>query len=228
MRKILKGILLKFPLGKRIWQITKATLLLRQTSFRALFFEVNKNDICIDIGANIGYASLVIWLKGAKCIYAIEPNIVAFNVLKNNIHEIKNINILNLAVSSATKKENLYLHKKIDNISDSEKILDLSQASSLLSSKTNLGSCFYEVEGIKLKDLIEKFNINPTVIKCDIEGGEYIIYKDLIELAKSSNIRKIFVECHAKKYPKYQKLHKEFMKLIKENKLENIIDTSWH
>ena len=43
---------------------------------------VNKNDICIDLGANIGNASLVMWIKGVSKIYALEPNLEAFNVLK--------------------------------------------------------------------------------------------------------------------------------------------------
>ena len=39
------------PSQKRIWQIAKAFSLLRQKSFRDLFFAV-KDDICLDLGAN--------------------------------------------------------------------------------------------------------------------------------------------------------------------------------
>ena len=74
---------------------------------------VNKNDICIDLGANIGNASLVMWIKGASKIYALEPNLEAFNVLKENIKGIENINALNIAISSETKKENSFQFKSI-------------------------------------------------------------------------------------------------------------------
>ena len=228
LKKILKKILLKFPLGKKIWQIIRATLNLRNSSYRKLFLIVNKNDICIDLGANIGSASLVMWLKGSKKIYAIEPNIEAFNVLEKNLEGIKNISTLNIAISSETKEEKLYLHKDLEIKSDSEKVVEFSQASSLLSDKTNLGNVFIKVHAKSLIDLLAELKTKPTIIKCDIEGGEYIIFKQIIESAKSFKIRKILVECHAKKYPQYQKLHEEFMKLIKENKLEHVIDTSWH
>ena len=70
------------PFGRKLFQGLKAIYLLRIRSFRLLFLHVNKNDICIDLGANIGNASLVMWLKGVRKIYALEPNLEAFNVLK--------------------------------------------------------------------------------------------------------------------------------------------------
>ena len=168
------------------------------------------------------------WLKGVRKIYALEPNLEAFNVLKKNIQGLKNIYALNIAISSETKKENLYLHKDIKNKSPKDEILRLSQASSLLSDKTNIGDKFYEVQAKSLIDFLFELEESPTIIKCDIEGGEYIIYKQLIESVRSFGIRKVFVECHAKKYPAYKKLHKDFINLIKENNLEGIIDTNWH
>ncbi len=228
MRIFLKRILFKLFFGKRLWQITKATLLLRHSSFRKLFFKVKRDDVCIDLGANIGYASLIMWLKGSKNIYAIEPNIEAFKVLKKNIEGIKNISAFNIAISSETKKENLYLHKDVKDKSDKDKILKLSEASSLLSDKTNIGNQFYEVQAKSLIDLCAELRKTPTLIKCDIEGGEYFIYKQLVKCAKSFKINKIFVECHATKYPQYKKVHNDFMKCIKKNKLEKVIDTSWH
>ena len=227
-KKFLKNIILKIPYGIKVWQVTRAILLLREKSFRDLFLAINKKDICLDLGANRGYTSLIMWLKGAKFIYCLEPNIKALEILRVNLKGIKNIYILDLAISSKTEVQNLYLHKSVKNFSDSEKILEYSQASSLMSNKTNLGDCFYKVQTITLEDLYLKLSCKPSIIKCDIEGGEYIIYKQLIECARSFGIRKIFVECHGNKYPQYKKLHKDFMNLIKENKLESTIDTSWH
>ena len=224
----LKRIFIRLPFGQRIWQIFKAIMLLRDPSFRELFLNVNRQDVCIDIGANIGYASLVMWLKGSKSIYALEPNIEAFKVLKKNLSGIHNISLFNIAVSSETRREKLYLHKLIKDKSNKDKIIELSQASSLLADKTNIGNIFYEIESKSLIDFFDETNQKPTIIKCDIEGGEYLIYEQLIQCAKLFKIRKIFVECHAKKYPQYEKLHQNFINLIKQNNLEDIIDTSWH
>ena len=77
-----KRIIHKLPFGRKLFQVLKAIYLLRIKSFRLLFLHVNKNDICIDLGANIGNASLVMWIKGVSKIYALEPNLEAFNVLK--------------------------------------------------------------------------------------------------------------------------------------------------
>ena len=228
IKSFAKDILIKIPFGLRVWQIFRGISLLKDKSFRALFFEIDKEDICLDIGANFGHASLIMWLKGAKMIYALEPNKEAYNLLKSNLSTIKNINSFNIAISSNTEKQKLYLHKSIDKKSSHKEILKYSQASSLISQKTNIGDCFYEIDTITFKDLYSKLKSKPTLIKCDIEGGEYIIYEQLIELAKSSEIKKIFVECHAKKYPEFNKSHQDFIKLIKENNLNKKIDISWH
>lgn len=228
IKKFFEKQLVKLPCGKRIWQLIKALFLLRNKSFRDLFLEVKRNDICLDVGANIGYASLVMWLKGAKHIYSIEPNIEAYNLLKKNLSGINNIYLLNLALSDKRKKEKLYLHESIIDKSDSNKVVEFSQASSLLSDKNNLGKNYYEVDAIKLDQLLADIGKKPNIIKCDIEGGEYIIYKQLIDYAKEPKVRKIFVECHANRYPQYKEMHDKFIKLIIKNNLENKIDTEWH
>ena len=84
----------------------------------------------------------------------------------------------------------MYLHKSIKEISNPKKIVEVSEASSLLSDKTNLGECFYKVDAMSLNDLIAEIKASPNVIKCDIEGAEYIIYHQLINFAKSKKIRK--------------------------------------
>ena len=228
LKFILKRIIIKLPFGFRLNQIIRSISLLRERSFRDLFFEVKRKDICLDLGANIGDASLVMWLKGVNFIFALEPNIEVFNILNNNLRGIRNFKALNIAISSESSTQKLYLHKSILDKSDKKKILEYSQASSLMADKSNLGNCFYEIKTKNFKDLFDSFEKKPNIIKCDIEGGEYIIYEQLIELAKQPNVRKIYVECHAEKYPQYIELHKDFIRLIKENNLHNKFKTDWH
>jgi len=227
IKSFIRKIIYKLPYGRKLFQGLKSIYLLRIRTFRLLFLEVNKNDICIDIGAHFGDASLVMWFKGARKIYSLDPNIEAFNALKKNISGIDNIYPLNIAISSETKKENLYLHKDIKNESSKDKILWLSQASSLLSDKTNIGDQFYEVQAKSLIDFFNQLEESPTIIKCDIEGAEYLIYKQLIECARLFKIRKIFLECHAKKYHQYKRLHNDFINLIRVNQLENTFVLSY-
>ena len=228
LKLYLKKKIFKIPYGIRLWQLCRAIFLLREKSFRDLFLAINKDDICLDLGANRGYTSLIMWLRGAKFIYSLEPNIKAFELLRENLKGIKNISIFDLAISSKTEKQNLYLHKSVKNISDFDKILEFSQASSLIANKKNIGNCFYEVQAITLQDLYSKLTHKPSIIKCDIEGGEYMIYEQFVNLARNKEVKKIFVECHANKYPQYKEIHDLFIKLIRENNLTKIIDTTWH
>ena len=146
LKFIWKRILLNLPYGFRLNQIIRSILLLREKSFRDLFFEVKREDICLDLGANIGDASLVMWLKGVSFIYALESNIEVFNILNNNLREIRNFKALNIVISSESSTQKLYLHKSILDITDKKKILEFSQASSLMADKSNLGNCFYEIK----------------------------------------------------------------------------------
>jgi len=50
--------------------------------------DVLKNNIVVDIGANIGAFSLLAAKMGAKKVFAYEPNQVAFEVLQNNIKRL--------------------------------------------------------------------------------------------------------------------------------------------
>ena len=184
MRKILKGILLKLPLGKRIWQITKATLLLRQTSFKALFFEVNKNDICIDIGANIGYASLVMWLKGAKFIYAVEPNIVAFDVLKNNIHELVGENGCNLSTGQRQRialARALYFKPDILLLDEPTSALDFITEKNIINTIINLS------KDITVIMSTHKLNYIPNSTKVGYLKNNKITIKEIREIRMKSH-----------------------------------------
>lgn len=228
LKLIIKKKMFSNKYGLRIWQLIRAVSLLRVSSFRKLFFEAKKGDVCLDIGANVGHASLVLWLKGVKEIHSFEPNPYAFESLKNNISRIKNINIYKLAVSSRVSKEKLYLHKKVDYMQDQQTRVIYSQASSLFSEKINLGKTFCEVDTINLVQFIKEKNLFPNLIKCDIEGGEYLIYDQLLMLAELNSLRRLFVECHANKAQIFKEKHNKFVNLVQESNYPNKFELNWH
>ena len=61
------------------------------------------------------------WLKGVHFIYALEPNIEVFNILKSNLRSIRNFKALNIAISSESSTQKLYLHKSILEKSDKKR-----------------------------------------------------------------------------------------------------------
>lgn len=51
----------------------------------ANYFEIVKPAVCVDVGAHVGYYSLLFLWLGAKVVYAFEPNPVSFSALEETI-----------------------------------------------------------------------------------------------------------------------------------------------
>lgn len=62
--------------------------------------KVNKNSVAVDVGANIGYYTLLL-AKVCKKVYAFEPDKTCFEILLKNIKEnkLENVVAVNMAVS---------------------------------------------------------------------------------------------------------------------------------
>ena len=126
--------------------------------------EIKKNDVVIDIGANIGvftiYSSIL--SKNGR-VYAYEPFKTHFNRLLENIkiNNFNNVKAFNLAVCGSKGKRNL----NISNIS------------------SGMHSFFFEgsgkkvsVEGTTLKEIFDFNKIKKCdFLKLDCEGAEYEI-----------------------------------------------------
>jgi FkbM family methyltransferase len=105
---------------------------------------VNKDSVVVDVGANIGYYTLLL-AKVCKKVYAFEPDKICFEILLKNIKENKLTNVVakNLAVSDQIGKVKFIVDKdnfgnsrlgdgdktilcdSLDNILKNEKQIDL-------------------------------------------------------------------------------------------------------
>jgi len=102
-------------IGQRIalekYEPYETQLILRQTK---------KGNTIIDVGANIGYYTVLLADKVGKTgkVYAFEPDIINFEILKKNIeaNNLKNVELINAAVGSKVGK--LKLHKSKENLGD--------------------------------------------------------------------------------------------------------------
>ena len=139
----------------------------------------------IDIGGHLGFFSLYASLLNPKVpIYAFEPHIGNFELLKKNLknNRVKNVTAKNLAVSNKIGEIDLQLSKE-----------DLNHSTTMALEPTG------ETQGVQattLERIFEKNNIGQCdLIKMDCEGAEFgIIYStsDSV-LDKVSNI---FLEYH--------------------------------
>lgn len=121
---------------------------------------VKKNDTAIDVGANIGYYTLILAkIVGEKGrVYAFEPDPENFKLLEKNIkvNHYKNVTAVNKAVGSENSKVNLYLSEENKG---NHKIYNDSTKRS-----------FVEVDLISLDSFFKKQKID--FIKMDVEGSE--------------------------------------------------------
>ena len=133
-----------------------------EKSYPFLMSKINKGDIVIDAGANIGMFSIMASILVGKTgkVIAIEPDPENLKILKRNLelNNISNIIIVDKALySKSGERLNFYQDGVMSRI--------------LLSDNSEPGN-HIEVETITLDDIISNINLHPKVLKMDIEGAE--------------------------------------------------------
>ena len=185
-------------IGQRIalekYEPYETKLILRQTK---------KGDAVIDVGANIGYYTILLANKVGNegKVYAFEPDKTNFKILEKNIkaNNLKNVVAINAAVGS--KNEINILYKSKDNLGDHKLFND-----------QNIMSNIQEVNIIKLDDFIKDTEIN--LLKIDVQGWE----PEVINGAKKIIRRDkpiIFLEYSPASYQKAKLDGKEMMKFLR-------------
>lgn len=120
---------------------------------------VQKNDVVLDIGANIGYyATLLSNLVGEKGkVHCFEPDATNFGHLKNATSRISNITLTNKAVGPKTEKLTIYTSKNLNVDHRTYKPEEYDQE--------------LEIDAISIDDYLGN-NLRVDVIKIDIQGFE--------------------------------------------------------
>ncbi len=150
------------------------------------FIKIKNKDIKIvlDIGANIGNFSILSNMLYPKSkIYSFEPIPQTFSILEQNVSNLKNINIFNMAIGEKTGKQKM----------------SFDEDSSGLSRFSSKGT---EVEVSSLDDFIELKRIsNIDILKIDTETFESFVLKGAKKsLAKT---KYICIEITIEKNPNY-------------------------
>ncbi len=144
---------------------------------------VNKGDIVIDIGANIGYYTLMFakLVGDTGKIYSFEPDPRNFFILEKNIqiNGYNNVILEKKAVSNKLGKSTLYVNEN--------------SAESSMHKPNNVINEIY-VDLITLDNYFEVNSITPDFIKIDIEGYELNALKGMESILQSSNKTKIMIE----------------------------------
>lgn len=168
-----------------------------EKSTTALFKKVVKNgDIVVDLGANIGYFTLlaakIVGKKGK--VYSFEPEPRNYYYLRKNIelNHYDNVLVINKAVSDKKGKVELYIcpydsgHHTINQYKGIEEYKP-----DFVDKKKDA----IEVETIVLDDFFNQEIKQPIdVIKMDVEGAEMLALSGMNSLIRESENLKMFVE----------------------------------
>lgn len=167
--------------------------------------ELKPKTTIMDLGANIGYLTLIIadYIKDDGKIYAIEPDprnniLLEYNVKAN---KYKSIEIYKLAISNKNGKSKFC-------------IANSSNLSSMTKTKATK-----DIIKVKTKTLTDFFNKKdfPNFIKMDVEGHECEILNGGYELFKKNDFPcKIIMEIHPKFYSEKHSLENQLKKYINE------------
>lgn len=148
-------------------------------------FEINENDLVIDVGAHIGVFSVFASQFARKGkIYAFEPILENYIMLKQNIeiNRIQNINPINMAISDKSGDKEMHLN-------------DFNTGAHSFSGRGNKTRMVI-VQAISLEDFIKQNYIEQIdFLKMDCEGAEYeILYGSPDRILRM--IKKISMEHH--------------------------------
>jgi len=168
----------------------------------------------IDIGSWIG-PTVLFAANFYERVIAIEPDPVAFQKLENNIsvNSYDNITVINKALTIINDTIQFGGNGCLGN----------SESTMLVNNKQYITECWggrwtkeereqniIDVEGITLNKLLNDYDIDPktiALIKMDIEGGEFILIPDIINVLYKYNIT-LFISIH------YVFLKEEHIKFI--------------
>jgi FkbM family methyltransferase len=132
---------------------------------------VNKDSIVFDIGANIGYYTLLFsaWANAGKVV-AVEPDPDNIAVLENNIerNQCKNVDLVKKAISSTDGSASFFQDRNTGRTSSL--VAGAFQPPGMYSSKT------ISVSTTSIDALCKEYGM-PSVIKCDVETAEVEVLK---------------------------------------------------
>ncbi len=141
-------------------------------------------QVIFDVGANIGYYTVLFATNTGGKVYAFEPMSYQYSVLNRNIaiNQLQNVESTKNIVSDSDENKRIYFSGH-----------DNSGGSSLEKVTTE----FEDVPSITLDRFCEKNNIGSIdIIKIDVEGHELSVLKGMSLLLSNKKIEHLFVEIH--------------------------------
>jgi len=167
---------------------------------------IKKGDIVLDVGANIGYFTLIFAKLVGKNgrVFAFEPDPTNFNLLKKNVEAngYQNVILNDKALSNKTGKTKLFLSDT--NFGD-HMIVDTKEDRNSVEVEMTTGDDYF-------RDLNEQINF----IKMDIQGAEIDALNGMSSLLKKMNDVKILIEFEPRRLKNFVNDTSKLLEILEE------------
>ena len=171
---------------------------------------IKNGDIVVDLGANIGYYTLILAQLVGKSghVYAFEPDPSNFEILSKNVRENKhdNVTLVQKAISDKNGKVKLYVSKR--NLA-SHRIFDAEDKRKSI-----------EVDVTTLDEYFQKSKKLVKFIKMDVEGAEGAAILGASKIIEDSKNLVIMMEYFPKWIKKFGDVPEEILKSLVEKKFK--------
>ena len=199
-------------INQKAWELKETFKLLKALNFYSKKKNINTNDIyIIDIGANVGWYSIIFGKYGYKII-SFEPSKINNYILKKNFCLNKEINLTIINKGLYDEEKKCFLYNHINNIGNGFVKCELNQ---------NLTNSFIKTGEIiltKLNNYLPFFMDKDLVlIKLDVEGAERKAIDGGIELISKYHIPFIYMEFTPSFLIRLNSDPKEFLQLFVDN-----------
>ena len=170
--------------------------------------EIKPGDVVIDVGANIGYYTLIFakLVGNTGKVIAFEPEPKNFEILKKNV--------------SINKLTNVILEQKIVSSTNGKTKLFLANTGIVghHTTPTKNSTNFIEVDSVTLDDYFLTNNISKKInfLKIDVEGAEIKVLEGAKTILRNDKI-KIFTEFNRLVIEKLGMKPQKFLSLLTEN-----------
>ena len=183
---------------------------------------IKSTDICLDVGANIGYYTFLMASRALKGqVHSFEPIPLCYHLLQSSIYlnNFVNITVNNCAVGEEGNKVPFFIAKD-------------SAFSSLQNSQENDLAKKIDVQVITIDEYLSSKSISKVdFLKIDVEGAEMTVVNGASKLLNDANRRPRIMmlelcehhlkdfSCNVKSVIDVLKLHGYHAKILKNNKL---------
>jgi FkbM family methyltransferase len=151
---------------------------------------IRKNDVVLDIGANIGfYAEIISELVGEKGhVHCFEPDGTNFNHLKKSCGQLKNVSLVNKAVGPATETLKIYTSKNLNVDHRTYKPEEYDEEIEI--EAVSIDDYLLEAENQRFSLHDKQGNKKVDFIKMDIQGFEMQAVKGMLQtLSENPNVK---------------------------------------